>query len=196
MSKLENEAKPFLVPMMHGQSLMLDAAALGTIRHWATLKIMIAEFHRPEHSVLTDDERSAFREHRQMPIHMSVWLARCTSAEWQARLNMQSADLVLQRFASKYLGGRTIQTTTLGFGQILLHAVVRKPIAPDIDAVVTFRVGMLKLWPSEATSAYWPPSGRQVSESDAEYIAGRLQLELLEPRTQWASVHLARNHGE
>jgi len=67
----------------------------------------------------------------------------------------------------------------------------RKPIAPDIDAGVTFRVGMLKLWPSEAIGAYWPPPGKQVSKDDAEYIAGRLQLELLEARTQWASARPA-----
>jgi hypothetical protein len=184
MSQLEVEAKPFLIPMMQGKPLMLAAAALTKVRRWATLKLMIAEFHRPEHSVLTVEDRSAFREYQKVPANMSIWLGKCCAEDWQARLVMQSADLVLKRFAHLH-DGRSIQTTAMGFGQILLHAVVRKPIAPDLDAGVTFHVGMFRLWPSTLSAAYWPPPGRELSAKDAEYIARRLQLELGKTQTEW-----------
>jgi hypothetical protein len=187
MSRLEDSARPFLTPMMRGNSLLLNASALATITRWAAMKVMIAEFHRPAHSVLTAADRAAMRERGEVPSNMTIRFGRCTGHSWQAALVMQSAGLRTGQTAGAVVNGRNIQTTTIGFGQVLLHAVVRGSHAPDLDAGIRFRVGMIKLWPSTSTMAYWPPPGPPLSAREAEYIARRLQLDIRGPHTQWAA---------
>ena len=188
MSQLEDQAKPFLAPMMQGKALLLPSTALDVIARWTAVKVMVAEFYRPEHSVLSAIDRCAFRERSELPIGMTIRLARCTEPSWQAQLVMQSAGLRLKRLPGTAQTGRTIQTTTIGFGQIFVHAVVRKPEAPDLDAGIAFRVGTLKIWPSMPPMAYWPPAGSPISAAQAEYIARRLQLEIHAQRTEWGDV--------
>jgi hypothetical protein len=187
MSQLEGSVRPFLEPMMKGQALLLDETALSFLRRWMAMKLMVAEFYGGRHAVLLPADRAMLRAGGKLPANMTIRLGKCAAPDWQTALVVQSAGLWLKHLApaSQAMLGPNIQTTTMGYGQVYVHSVVRRPAAPDIDLGLIFKVGLLQLWPSTPKSAYWPPAGGDLSTDDAEMIARRLQDHIRRPQTTW-----------
>ncbi|HST36457.1 MAG TPA: hypothetical protein VLK25_07500, partial [Allosphingosinicella sp.] len=75
MSQLEQEARPFLTPLINGTPIVLDAKQLEVVARWITLKSIVAE-HAARNNFLTPrDDRVAFKERGTIPAYFRIYCA-------------------------------------------------------------------------------------------------------------------------
>ncbi|MBK6298480.1 MAG: hypothetical protein IPF48_11170 [Sphingomonadales bacterium] len=79
MNQLESKVRPYLTPMVTGENVTLDQAALATVAQWLTLKVMVVE-HDAQNTVLTPQaDRSRFRDTLEPP-HITACMRPTISA--------------------------------------------------------------------------------------------------------------------
>ncbi len=81
MNQLESKVRPYLTPMVTGENVTLDQAALATVAQWLTLKVMVVE-HDAQNTVLTPQaDRSRFRDTLEPPPYYRLYAAHNISAD-------------------------------------------------------------------------------------------------------------------
>lgn len=177
MSKIEDDAKPVLLPMLLGQNLFLEEKAQGLLARWVALKVMVAEQSRPADAVISQEERQAFMMQRTIPNGLKIEIAQCGEPPWDTALDRHAAHLfpVDKRPADLVAAAsrKNIQTTTFGIGQLLVHCIVRAADSIDLASLVAFSTPLVNVWPLTGSAIVWPPSFR-LSAAEGHRVATRM----------------------
>lgn len=74
MANLEGEGKPILLPLIRGETRVLDGSEQVTLTRWALKTAMVLEFSHPKGLAIPPTDRQKLRE-GTLPEHAQVWVA-------------------------------------------------------------------------------------------------------------------------
>jgi hypothetical protein len=169
MSDLQQDAKPFLVPMLKGEACRLHRRAQTTVAAWVAMTVMVAENIDREMVAIPQADRTSLRENRTAPRHWRIWLGR-HHREKHALFTHRVLPFVpeeeyerLGRPTGAHAVGVNTQTSTICFGEHLLVHVMSSTVAWSIirrwKLPMQVSGGMAQIWPARAPIVAWPPGG-------------------------------------
>ena len=173
MGKIEEAAKPLLIPMLRGLPMVLQRTDRTTLSTWLALKIMIGESDDARDIVTLREERVFFMETRTIPPSMKIWIASHDAQDWYTGYWIQTLRANLTPDPPVAGNFKNIQATTFGFGHVLSFSL--SITVPHLDLNPNTRLPLLPLrplWPLTDSDIAWPLPN--LSSSDAEDIANSL----------------------
>lgn len=159
MSRLENEVKPFLEPLMCGVITPLSHSFQTGLSVWAVKIAMVIEGARPKSAherFYSVEDTHAFRKHQIIPDMTRVEVGYFADSG----LHVAAGDITLSCGPN---GGGRGHVTTIVVGQVALQVTTIKP-DPEFfgrNAAVTVAQGnwdayLIDLWP-HSNCRIWPP---------------------------------------
>ena len=122
ISRLDEQVKPILVPLMKGESRVLTQADVSSIARWITLKVMLLEFAAPEAPVTCPEQHKELRSLLRIPAQWQISIAAHPGKRWRARSTRYGAYIVSKRDMAKIpqnLFTKNVQFILLGMDRLL-----------------------------------------------------------------------------
>lgn len=145
MSRLQQAAKPHLLPYIEGKWTRPSPAARKVISSWATMFAMVVEFGDEPSAVVPPIERAVFRRDQRPPIGAHVWAGRLTGdlPYWFHRRALRATLDPNERS-----GLPNAQLTTITLGHLLLQVYLTTSDLSPFDPVErAVEQGISPLWP-------------------------------------------------
>ncbi|WP_428385370.1 hypothetical protein [Nevskia ramosa] len=147
MSRLQESAKPLLIPFIKGEWLDLNLHERGIVSAWLTMYTMVYEFKHPPTIVASFEDRNLFRERVLPPYNWFFWIG-LNDGLWD-KAHHKGLGLVDQ--LSKEIPEKcNIQSTTIALNKLILH-VVGGPRVVLIGSELERYNNSIKL------QRFWPP---------------------------------------
>lgn len=124
MSRLQDQSKPILRPLITGDDVILDASQQATLANWITMVTMTAEYLTRSTAMIPREEREVFRWKHAAPNNWTILIGRCREEEFTTRYAKHSMHYPWDS-GPLLLGVRplhNIQTTTIVIGHFLCFA--------------------------------------------------------------------------
>jgi hypothetical protein len=186
MSKLQQRAKPILLPLIRGERTTLGLAAQQTAAAWIAMAVMVAEFDDPAWVTISQEDRDWLYRTNLAPPSWRIWIGNYVRGEWQPHY----VHFVLPIAAEKHVPSAPLeypdlpyntQTTTYVVGQTLVHVMSTTPEFVDIVDGWSFPLGieakLAQISPSTSASIAWPLD--VLSDDDADLIASAFSREII-----------------
>jgi hypothetical protein len=168
MSKIEDDAKPLLTPLITGGFSVLDAAMQTKIMEWITLKVLVADKNsfegHPADPIYDQPVRDAFKQGLVIPEGFTVWITAQTGAKWVIGFHRHASTLgvtaTLPPPPSPPPGLATlknVQVITWGIGKLLIHLSAISDRQLDGRFALSDGGPLLRLWPLSGKTIVWPP---------------------------------------
>ena len=94
MSKLQQTAKPYLVPLVDGQNCVLGETAQNVLAAWGAMSVMVSEhFVRPAKRAISKEERQHLWLRGTPPETFKIWIGHYARHHWRGRWFYTSAAL-------------------------------------------------------------------------------------------------------
>jgi hypothetical protein len=150
MGRLQEVAKPKLVPLLRGTWSELSAGDCEALSAWAVMFTIIVERLDVNTAAVTAAERRVFSLDRRPPANWIVWAGRCEHwPPWD--FYHRGWGLFSEPSAIFMSNEHCSQTTTFKVGKLLLHTYsTTAPLdeAIDVDPVVfALKHGLCPIWP-------------------------------------------------
>ena len=166
MNENEQATRPILTPLIQGKTILLGEESQLTLSQWVTMKLMVIENRVRSSAVISQAERSLFKETRAIPPDLYIWFSPCGRGRWtSAAFRVGPVGNFLG--PNKPIGDVPWSTLALGLGDLFIFAATPTAPGADIDAIMT-RSMMRRLWPFVAP--IWWPSPR-LTASGADQVA-------------------------
>jgi hypothetical protein len=176
MSQLQNQAKPFLIPLFEGKECALAAEARTTVSAWIAMATMTSEHvsRDPKQIAISQAERDWLMNKRTPPDEWRIWIGRHRSQGWPGQWVHATFPVAS---AAKNITNEdrqpNTQTTAFQIGELFVF--VMSSIFPDIPKVWDWentpraRRCLRQLWPHVGGTLIWP--GLDMSDADADTFA-------------------------
>lgn len=176
MRKLDNLARPIMIPLIQGKKIRLHAQEQTVLAAWAAMKAMVAEYGNSE--IVTTHHAQRQRMKRiQLPPEgrWGIWIGRYIRERWPSHwvsqhfliLPKDNPALGLDRKATYYNSHATTQVV----GQLFIH-IIRTPM-PDFIHRWRFHIPcgtvLFRIWPPTGYSIAWP--GGTMDDRVADHVA-------------------------
>jgi hypothetical protein len=177
MGKLQERAKPRLLPLMQSEVTAFDAGVQETIAAWIAMFTMVAEHFDPRKVVSTQAEREYLRKNRKPPPNWQIWIADYERGDWPALLAHFAVPISSPHCAPEIMdnGLPRPNTQTMSFvvGRLYVHV---RSSATDIFENWRFaRPDVLaQIWPIRRNIVAWPL--KTLTDRDADGIANSFHL--------------------
>jgi hypothetical protein len=169
MSRMQERAKPILVPLIRGEDRTLDAKEQGAVSGWAALLVIIAEYaHRDWVSVPVVD-RAWIKSSSLAPPNWLVWAGRFIAPHGESRMSRSVFPIVSNAEFATLAGREGVrlfngQASTFLVGQLLVHTLsaprrLRFTLDPKLEL-------KLRLICPPRRQVEWPPG----AISEDEYV--------------------------
>jgi hypothetical protein len=180
MSRIQNNAKGILLPMLQGNSANIKRKDKVTIATWNTMTLMVAAFLSKNKSSISEMERHWFYINQRPPANWNIWAGNFNRVEWVgywAHNVFEFADK--ENGSERNLNNITpnTQTTSYVVGQLYLYAVsstvpeVLKHFKGFVQTNYTrFNEVLIPIWPANNGVIRWPPV-TTMTDRDADDIA-------------------------
>jgi hypothetical protein len=180
MGRLQEAAKPIVIPLVKGRSTSLTPRQQGTFAAWVAMSVMCGEYHRDETVTIPQSHRTRlYKTHRPPKKHWKIWIGDYERKLWVP----ERARFVLsitgeETTESRYLVPPPANTQTTAFTVGRLYVLCISSIWKEpVDGFV-FSASDLKLlrqvWPVCTAVVTWPPS-RHLSDADADRFASEFR---------------------
>lgn len=178
MSRLQNAAKPILLPLMRGERVSLTPRARETLAAWITMFVMVSEFQRPDKVAFQASERELFMKTLKPPTNYAVWLGMYVREKWQGITTHCSIAVNSEADgvnATNPDGGlrHNTQSMTVVVGKVYIH--VLGSIFPEFARKQRLdRAGLplARLWPTGLKPFRWHSA--DLTEGDARAVSTAL----------------------
>jgi hypothetical protein len=159
MSRLEEAAKPILLPMFRGEPVHLANEDQTRIVNWISVKVMVSEFSKPDDYCTSSENRLRFFETREIPANLEIWLGNCGEDRWSSAHFRQGATYGPPGFVPPRIPPKNTQTVAIGFGQLFIIALAQP------EGIKMLDLGKLpgtlsRLWPPASVMFAWPPAAK------------------------------------
>lgn len=185
MSQIQNQTKEFLLPIIKGETRLLNRREQTLAASWCGMLVMIGEFLSPEGAGVSQEDRKYLHDTRRLPSHWRVWLGRAPRNPSIVH-HHSLAQLVDQEFPDAVPGGEAkapnTQTTTFCVGEAFFHVessslpvarfAIRRRRWRGLDAK------LIRLWPVKG-GIRWPP-GSPLTNPEMEFVAYRFYNQIRE----------------
>jgi hypothetical protein len=168
LSRIQNDAKPFLVPLFEGRTTSLDQAAQRSVATWVAMATMTGEYLSQDQAriAIPQSDRTWLMEKQVSPPGWCIWIGYYPRDEnptqWvKASFPVVNADRLPETVTDE-TPTPTMQTTAFSVGNVFAFAMsCHFPEIPrgwDWRTAPTAR-GLLKpIWPAISTAINWPPT--------------------------------------
>jgi hypothetical protein len=167
MSRLETAVKSTLIPLIKGESFILDVISRGVLARWITLKALVAEHdtigENQKDPIFSQAERTRFYNDRTMPPGIKIWLAKQNGSTWATGYHRHATGLSAATIDSSFeepspVTPKNLQTITWGIGKLLVlfHAATDPGVYVSLDIDRPDR--LIPLWPLQNGNIIWPPT--------------------------------------
>jgi hypothetical protein len=184
MSRIEEAAKPILIPLLRGQPVTLTQDDQIKLARWISLKVVIAEQENPSDAVVRQPARTLFMEIGKIPAKMKIYVANHDNFHWYTVFMHQSGIGSRPGTQPIFRQGKNLQTSTFTVGHLFTYTVISTipgfSLGIDLEAVDALR----QLWPRPPRSRLsWPPP--KLPDAHLYRIANGLDALYVSPRVQW-----------
>jgi hypothetical protein len=179
MSRLQNAAKPYLIPLITGQSTALDAKEQAIVAAWIAMTVMVAEHNDPTKVGISAAERLQFKNAQTAPPHWKIWIGDYQRGNWKGRWVHHVLEIA-EKHVIKASGRTTplpnTQTATMVLGRLYIHVA-----SSATDVFEKWRITadgarkLVQLWPLKRNIIGWPPAAA-LTDRDADTIAGAFYM--------------------
>lgn len=155
MSRIEEDAKKYLQPMMEGSTIQLDPAAQVELAVWACLKVMVWE-SVAEGAVTSAEDRERMWKHQHPPGYAVVPLGRVPSSD-QNEFSLQQVFIKAQRIPGAQLDN--ISATAITLGDFVAWVILNPTSVQGIHFEPT-SIGddSVTIFPPAFGARQWPPN--------------------------------------
>lgn len=178
MSKLQEDTKPILLPLILGQNSLLTRKSQSTLSAWIAMLTMVAEFldKTGTRIAISPNDRLFLRTKLTAPPSMKIWIGYYEKDNWpavwaHATFPVGSEGIVPRR-SELGVDFPNTQTTTFVIGKLYAHI-----LSSDIVSLVrsndmkgNARKLLYRIQPVRSSPLGWPPS-LKLSDQDADAIA-------------------------
>ena len=184
MSRLQEKAKPLLLPLIRGEAATLDLGAQQTIAAWIAMAVMAAEFDDPSMVTVSQGDRDWLYKTKLAPPSWRIWIGRYIRGSWQPHYVHFALPITEEDIPSSALGDHDLayntQTTTYVVGETLVHVMSTAAGFADIVADWSFPLGiaakLVEIGGANSSIA-WPRD--VLTDDDADAIASLFLREVM-----------------
>lgn len=126
MSRLQEKAKPLLVPLIKDEWPVLNKDTQATIASWIVMTTMVVEFANPETAAIPQKQRTHFMANQKTPPDWSIWIGR-QDPEGQHPAYFNHFGRRLLSGLPHHLTAHHIQMTTFTIGRFFFKSVTITP---------------------------------------------------------------------
>jgi hypothetical protein len=179
-NRVEEVAKPILIPMIAGRSCALNLDMQHRLATWAVKTVMTAEHVNKGKSVIQQSGRTWLKDKLTPPAGWFVWAAPYSGANWRdLGIFQHSGKLEIPDIPSDTLAHHNLGLTFMGLGRLFF--LVRHSTWPSLwDALASPIAHVHRLWPPSSDVIDWPPP-YVFSDREAEYFTTYLARVLCQP---------------
>ena len=165
MSKLQEAAKPFLVPLILGHKTTMHRRAQTLVSGWIAMTVMTAEFTQREVIAIPENERARFRTTQKPLDHWRIWIGRHQRHTHPLLSHhvLRFTDKKPEEIGPEAKTSPNTQTTTICLGEHLVIHVMSSYIARSIirrwKLPREIASSMIQIWPARLSSVVWPGNG-------------------------------------
>ncbi|HEX3536762.1 MAG TPA: hypothetical protein VHU15_08350 [Stellaceae bacterium] len=174
MSALQENAKPYLVPMLEGRKITLAPKGQRAIAAWATMMIMVAEHMDKDGemvAVSASDRRWFYENHRPPSSRWRIWIGQHRRENHELFIHNVmplGTKEEIERHGAEAAAPPNTQTSTICLGQhLVIHAMsfhrvwgfIRSlKLAPEASDI------MRQIWPMQGLVT-WPTATRRLNDA-------------------------------
>lgn len=194
MSKLQQDVKPYLIPMLTGEAASLGRKAQKLISAWIVMTMMTAEFIDKSMVAVPQVERGYLREFLRPPKTWRIWIGSISGSGTRHRYwhnAMALTDKKVEGSALYASAPSNTQTSAICLGEHLFIYAMSSQVATHLIRRWTFprvlRGRLRQIWPAAAASVRWPP-GEPLTEIEMRYVANKLYRNTVRAAQKAASL--------
>jgi hypothetical protein len=176
MNQLQQEAKPHLLPLLHGEEISLHRKAQTSIAAWVTMMAMVSEFIGPVMEAVPQSDREWLRSEFKPPSHWRVWIGshkRHRYPLWSHNV-ATLVDDHKERFPVGEIPKPNTQTSTVLVGSSLVIHSMSSTIARHLvrrwKLPSSIATSMSQIWPIREPKVSWP-QGVALDDSEIQVLA-------------------------
>lgn len=175
MSRLQERARPILIPLVEGRASELDAAAKSIIAAWAGMAIMAAEFLEKDKVAVSPEDRAYLMQYHRLPNNWKVWAAHYRRGSWRAYWYHNSLPVFSEEDTPEAGDGGILrpntQTTTFVAGNLYIHAMSSSAsgLVRLFRFIGTASDKLVQIWPPTDRVVIWPKD--HLTDSEAHRIS-------------------------
>jgi hypothetical protein len=179
MSRLQEWAKPILLPLILGEKIVLSRDAQRIVAGWCAMSVMTADFFFPDRHAVPQTHRDHLRDRCEAPPDTwKIWIGNYKREKWKAHWAKQSMPISSKEHIPEITAGGfprpNTQATTLVFGQLYVH--VFSSLFPIMVAKTSITgkgiEKVAQIWPIREDFVAWPFN--PMSDRDADNIAAAI----------------------
>jgi hypothetical protein len=178
MGKLQEDAKPFLVPILEGRSATLKRNGQIIMAAWAAMMIMVAEHLDIQMVAIPAADRRWLRNNLRPPSHWRIWIGRHAAVShplFTHNVVSMVPEKEIERIGLEAPVAPNTQTSTILLGKHLIIHVMSSAVARHIirrwKLPVTFASSLTQIWPIISAEVIWPPIGDVLLDTAIDTIA-------------------------
>jgi hypothetical protein len=175
MSRLQEKAKPCLLPLVLGEVTAFDVDTQSILTAWIAMFVMVAEYFNPATVTSTQEQRSFLMHSGKAPTeNWKIWIGDFERVNWKGQLVHFtvpiSSPLHRPETMDNGLPRPNTQTMTFVVGRLFVH--VASSVIDIFEDWRLARPDLLKqIWPIRRNIIGWPPK-IAVTDRIADDIAG------------------------
>jgi hypothetical protein len=117
---IDDAAKQAIVPLIHGQSVVVTPEAQRAIATWFAKIAMVGDAMRPERSVVLQTDRDWIRRNSLPPLLWEVWIGSYDGVDWRdLGIFQHGGRLDLSAVTRPHKLASNLEATTMGLGKLL-----------------------------------------------------------------------------
>ncbi len=153
MSRLQEEAKSSLTPLILGQTPIVSVKSQITIASWVAMTWMTSEHLDQRGQATSQEDREWLMEKGEPPDDWLVWIGRYQGTRWPEQISSMSNFVG----SAKELAAETrplvnTQVTTFVVGHLVGHTF-SSPIVRHAEVSID---GLAPIWPAAPADLDWP----------------------------------------
>jgi hypothetical protein len=181
MSALQTAAKPILIPLITGKSLVLTYERQKALAAWAAMSVICAEYFYPERAATSVVDRRWFFKNRVPSDSMRIWIGDFNRQKWKAIWAHSSLRISQQEgkhpwtFHPDGTPRPNTQTTTFVVGRLFIHTY-SCPFPEILNADPAVRAvdqRLSQIWPPRHSFLAWPPADT-LNDREADRLTGAI----------------------
>jgi hypothetical protein len=178
MSRLQEQAKPYLLPLTLGQVTAMDVATQGIVAAWIAMTVTVAEYFDPSKAAVSYTQRRYLCKNQAVPPNWKIWIGHYVRGNWPAYLVHNPLPISSAQHRIKRLGTGlprpNTQTTAFVVGQFYIFAASSDTDIFDRWQVPGEGAKLAQIWPIRRNIVAWPTE--TLSDRGADQIAGSFFL--------------------
>ena len=182
MSRIQNAAKPYLVPLIQGRRVTLNAAAQRALAAWCAMVTMTGDYlpRDPSAIAISQTERDWLRDDGTPPQNWKIWIGdyRRQKGIWDHYVVSILGAKDVPKLAPDGSAAPNTQSTSFVVGNLFVHAISSTGDRDLISRWVwplgsRFSIHLPQIFPVKESWIIWPP--QSLSDFEVNLVSSMME---------------------